>query len=310
MQYSTVQLKLVVKTKFPFISPTYFTQIPLREFLWNSFPSFSPFFPDVGEIVCEFCFTIREAQFTNFPPISPEFPPNFPEIHRFSPQFPNASYWFLLNPQFPVQFSLHMCSLQCLWVLGIFLWILHLDYLWKCGLWEPVNSGEIPGNSGEFWGNSGEFWGNQTKSFSLVFTRFHSFSQVRNTFSSRGNLIPLISPVATVKTGENSGEKKWKGIHKKTWIRFSDSFHFPFPRPVSIAEYCIPYKIFNFSSTWCIAWCSGLKWYLHILLSIFFITKNRQQNKLVNMVNWNDLIKHNYWPYIYDLLVRWQHYIY
>ena len=54
-----------------------------------------------------------------------------------------------------------------------------------------MNSGEIQGNSGVIQGNSGEFLGNQTKSFSLVFTRFHS-----------------ISPVATVKTGENSGEKK------------------------------------------------------------------------------------------------------
>ena len=27
--------------------------------------------------------------------------------------------------------------------------------------------------------------------------------------------------------------------------------------------------------------------------------QNRQQNKLVNMVNGNDLIKHNFWPYVY-----------
>ena len=107
----------------------------------------------------------------------------------------------------------------------------------------PGNSGEFWGNSGEFWrnsrgilaksgeiqGNSGEFWGNQTKSFSLLFTRFHSFSKVRNTFPFWGNLIPLISPVATVKTGENSGEKKWKGIRRETWIRLP--FYFVSPSP-------------------------------------------------------------------------------
>ena len=40
---------------------------------------------------------------------------------------------------------------------------------------------------------------------------------------------------------------------------------------------------------------------LHIRLNICFITnnQNRQQNKLVNMVNENDLKIHNYWPYIY-----------
>ena len=40
---------------------------------------------------------------------------------------------------------------------------------------------------------------------------------------------------------------------------------------------------------------------LHIRLNIFLNTneQNRQQNKLVNMVNGNDLLKHNYWPYIY-----------
>ena len=27
--------------------------------------------------------------------------------------------------------------------------------------------------------------------------------------------------------------------------------------------------------------------------------QNQQQNKLVNMVNGSDLMKHNYWPYLY-----------
>ena len=40
---------------------------------------------------------------------------------------------------------------------------------------------------------------------------------------------------------------------------------------------------------------------LHMRLNNFLNTNNQnlQQNKLVNMVNGNDLIKHNYWPYIY-----------
>ena len=95
----------------------------------------------------------------------------------------------------------------------------------------PVNSGEISGNSGEFWGNSGEFWrilgkfrgilansgeipgefsifwGNQTKSFSLVFTRFPRC----------GIHLP---PVATVKLK----------IHgKKSEREFAGKREFPFP---------------------------------------------------------------------------------
>ena len=71
------------------------------------------------------------------------------------------------------------------------------------------NSGEFWRNSGEFWGNSGEFWRILGKSEPQLFTSFHLFSRpVRNTFPSWGNLIPLISPVATVQTGENSVGKK------------------------------------------------------------------------------------------------------
>ena len=70
--YRIVQLKLVMKTKFCFIS------------LLSTPP--------------EFCFTIGETQFTNFPQISPEFPTNSPEIHQFSPQFPQYSP---ISPNFP-----------------------------------------------------------------------------------------------------------------------------------------------------------------------------------------------------------------
>ena len=33
--------------------------------------------------------------------------------------------------------------------------------------------------------------------------------------------------------------------------------------------------------------------------------QNRQQKKLVNMVNENDLIKHNYWPYLYHFYISY-----
>ena len=62
--------------------------------------------------------------------------------------------------------------------------------------------------------NLGKFKGILGKSDEKLFIRFHLLAQVRN-------VIPLISPVATVKTGE----KKWTGILRETWI----PFHFPFP---------------------------------------------------------------------------------
>ena len=80
----------------------------------------------------------------------------------------------------------------------------------------------------EFSGNLGEFWRNQTKGFSLVFTRFHLFSQVRNSFPCWGNPISLISPVATVKTGKNYGEKSERKFAGKR--EFASPFiSFPLP---------------------------------------------------------------------------------
>ena len=63
---------------------------------------------------------------------------------------------------------------------------------------------------------SGEFWWNSVEIRQKAFHSFHSFSQVQNAFPSWGNLIPLISPVATLKTGENSSEKKGKRSHRET----------------------------------------------------------------------------------------------
>ena len=98
-----------------------------------------------------------------------------------------------------------------------------------------MRASEFWGNSGEFWGNSEEFWGNSGeflqilgkfrgipgKSDQKLFTSFHSFSQVRNTFPSWGNRIPLISPVATVKIPGEKSEREFAG---KKEIRFP--FHF------------------------------------------------------------------------------------
>ena len=206
LMYSTVQLKLVVKTKYPFISPPVSHKFPWGEFLWNIFSSFFPFSPDVGGIyftVCEFCFTIGETQFTNFPQISPEFPPNFWEN---SGKIPGNSGKF----------------------------------------WENSgNSGEIPGNSGEFWENSGEFRGILGKPDRKLFTRFHSFSFVfpgENYISLLGK---SNSPDFSSGYRENWWKfwgKKVKGNSKGNVNLLS--FHFPFPptppppRPVSIAQYC------------------------------------------------------------------------
>ena len=138
-KYSTVQLKLVVKTKFLFISHTCFTQIPLRGFFVKQFSLIFPLFPwcggnwfhslwilfhNWGNTIHQFFpqfpqnFPRIPPKFTNFPPISPEFPPTFPrnsqifpEFPQTFPQFPPISQWFLLILQFLVQFSLHKCSL-------------------------------------------------------------------------------------------------------------------------------------------------------------------------------------------------------
>ena len=143
---------------FPLISPTCFTQIPLRGifvkqfslifslFPWcggNLFHSLWILFHHLGNTIHQFSPDFPQFP-QNFPLISPEFPPNFPRIPPkftnfpwISPQFPrnsavfpefpqnfiqspNDSYWFLLIPQTPVQFSLQKCSLQRLWALGLF----------------------------------------------------------------------------------------------------------------------------------------------------------------------------------------------
>ena len=46
IQYRAIKARGEIPFHFSFISPTFFT----REFLWNGFPSFCSFFPDVGEI--------------------------------------------------------------------------------------------------------------------------------------------------------------------------------------------------------------------------------------------------------------------
>ena len=45
-----------------------------------------------------------------------------------------------------------------------------------------------------------------------------------------------------------------------------------------------------------------IKGFLYKYVKIYFLlqnNRNRQQNKLANMINGNDIIKHNYWLYLY-----------
>ena len=145
MNYSTVHLKLVVKTKFPFISlsfpPPVSHKFPRWEFLWNSFPSFSPFFSDVGG----FHFP------ANFPLISPKFPSN-------SPRIPRISQLFLLISQFPVQFSIQLHKGTLSLSIRPILDILHVSLKMRIPHYARQriinlgNSGEIQGIQG----NSGE----------------------------------------------------------------------------------------------------------------------------------------------------------
>ena len=85
--YSTVQLKLVVKTKFPFICPTCFTQIPQGEFLWNSFPSFSQ---RRGKLISWLG--------NSFSPLGKHNLSIFTQFHPILPWFPNDSPRFPSSP--------------------------------------------------------------------------------------------------------------------------------------------------------------------------------------------------------------------
>ena len=108
---------------FLFIFLTCFTQIPQMGIFVKQFPLIFPLFPDVGEIdfpAREFCFP-NETQFPNFPPISPEFPLNFPRIHPISKRF------LLIPPDSPVSwksdeklfiFSLVFPGVKCISLLG------------------------------------------------------------------------------------------------------------------------------------------------------------------------------------------------
>ena len=163
--------------KFPFISLAFPALVshkfPGWEYFWNCFLSFSPFFPEVGEIdfpFREFCFHIDKTQLPNF---VPNFPPNFHWILPEFPRFPNDAYWFPLIPQFLVQFSiqLHKCRPTLSLSTRSILCILHVSL--KMRILHYVRQRFINlGNSGENQENSEQFWGNQTKSFSFVFTRF------------------------------------------------------------------------------------------------------------------------------------------
>ena len=97
---------------FPFISPTCFTQIPLRGIFVKQFSHIFPVFPWCGGYLFHslwFLFyhwgnTIHQFSY-NFPPISPE-------IHKFSPNFPRIptdSSWF---PSFLCSFHFTSVALK------------------------------------------------------------------------------------------------------------------------------------------------------------------------------------------------------
>ena len=67
-------------------------------------------------------------------------------------------------------------------------------------------------------------------------------------------------------------------------------------------------KLIKFRFKWCIAQCRGVKSDLYKYVETFFLlqnNQNRQQNKLVNMASRNDLLEHNYCPYLYLTYVFW-----
>ena len=103
--------------------------------------------------------------FPNWGNTIPQFPLNFPPN---SPWFPNDSYWFLLIPQFPVQFSiqLHKCT-SSLSIKPI-LCILHVSLKMKIPHYARQRIINL-GNSGEIQGDSGEIRQKAFHLFSLVF---------------------------------------------------------------------------------------------------------------------------------------------
>ena len=159
-----MQIKLVVKTKFPFIPlsfpPPVSDKFPDGNFCETVFPHFTTFPRCGGD-----WFPCKEILFrpTHWGNAILQFSPNFPRI-------PNDSYWFPLISQYPVQFSiqLHKCTSSSLSIRPI-LCILHVSLKMRI----PYFARQRNKNLGNCGGNSWKFWGNQTKSFSFVFTHFH-----------------------------------------------------------------------------------------------------------------------------------------
>ena len=75
-------------------------KFPRWEILWNSCLSFPLFSPMWGELISPSVNSLSPLGKHNSP-IFHQFPPNFP-------RFPNNCYWFLLIPQFPVQFLIQL----------------------------------------------------------------------------------------------------------------------------------------------------------------------------------------------------------
>ena len=175
-------------------------KFPRWEFLWNSFPSSFLFFPVWRKLISPPGNFVSPLGKHNSPIFS-QFPANFSRILPEFPRFPNDSYLSLLFP--PVSCAVfnttsqlyivseHPTSILCILHVSRGFHIMRDKELYIWGILRKFSG--IQGNSG--------------KSDENLFMFFQSFSQVWNTVPSWGNLIPLVSPLANVKTGENSFEK-------------------------------------------------------------------------------------------------------
>ena len=114
-----------------------------------------------------------------------------------------------------MQFSIQLHNCKSSLSITLILCILHVSLKMRI----PHYARQRIINLWKFCGNSGEFWGNPTKNFSFAFTRFPRceihFPQ------DWGDRIPLVSLVATMKTGENYCEKREREF----------PFHFISPPP-------------------------------------------------------------------------------
>ena len=208
------------KNEITFISRTCFTQISQIGFLVKQFSLiFSPF-PWCGGTPGNSVSPLGKHNSPIFPPITPEFRPNFPWISTEFPRFPNDSYWF---PSFLCSFKYNFTSIHCLWASGLryFMHIhvyIHISLKMRIPHYARQRIINL-GNSGEIQGNSGGIRRKAFHSFSLVFSGVKHISLL-----GKSNSPDFSSETKNYKSGEfwgNSG--KFSGNQTK-------SFSFVFTR--------------------------------------------------------------------------------